>query len=134
MSNAEGLYSRSEPADGITTITVSDPSLLSDEKEAFYELISPPDGAASPGQVVLNLEVVRAFKSVMLGVLINFQKRLRELGGSLKLCGLDPHVADMFRLIHLDQMFEIHATEREAVEAFQNKDRPGLISRLFGAQ
>jgi len=134
MSQDQGLYSRSVPADGITTITVSDPSLLSDEKEALYGLIRRPDGATGPGQVVLNLAGISAFKSVMLGVLINFQKKLRELGGSLKLCGLDPHVADMFRLIHLDQMFEIHATEREAVEAFQNKDRPGLISRLFGAK
>jgi anti-sigma B factor antagonist len=134
MSQDPPFYSLSEHADGITTITVSDPSLLSDEKEALYGLLDRPDGAAGPGQVVLNLEGIRAFKSVMLGVLINFQKKLRELGGSLKLCGLDPHVTDMFRLIHLDEMFEIHATEREAVEAFQNKDRPGLMSRFFGAK
>jgi anti-sigma B factor antagonist len=118
-------------SDGVSVLTIADPELLLDGKEIFYEVAGRLATAHEGGRVVLNLQNLHHFQSAMLGVLINAQKRVRDAGGSVKVCCLDPEVYKVFLLTKMDQIFDIRKTEHDAVAAFQHKG-PSWISKIFG--
>lgn len=127
-------YARIEERDGATIIWIVDPKLLTDAKEEFYALADRVGRAPEPRAVVLNLARVHVFQSMMLGVLINFQKRVREAGGTLKLCELDPQVRKTFALTRLDTMVDICDTESDALKAAQGKGGASWFSKMFGSK
>lgn len=64
-------------------------------------------------RVVIDFNVVQFLASALLGKLITLNKRLIARKGSLKLCGLQPDVRELFALTSLDRMFDI----KDAVES-----------------
>src|SRR5262245_21781621 len=131
MSHDPSQWYQVGETEGVSTVTVHDPQLLLEGKETFYHLADRPAGAAGPHHVVLNLQNLRHFQSAMLAVLINFQKRVRESGGDVKVCCIDPDVYKVFLLTKMDQIFDIRKTEQEAVAACRSKG-PSWISKIFG--
>jgi len=69
-------------------------------------------------RVVLSLAKVTYLNSSALGSLLVFEVKLKRRGGELKLCGLSPQVAEVFRITKLDRLFEVYRTEAEALLAF----------------
>ena|SRR5437588_106168 len=120
-------------ADGTTLIKILDPLVLSDDKAALYSLAEGAGGASLSSQVVLNLENVRALQSVMIATLINFQKKVREQGGSLKICCIDPHVMRLFELTRMDQILDLRKDIPDAIQSFGSSSS-GWMSRLFGSK
>jgi len=53
-----------------------------------------------------------------LGVLVSLSKKIRELGGELRLAGLNEDLQTLFELTKLDTLFSILKTPEEAVAAF----------------
>ena len=125
------LYQAAQ-TDGVSIITVLDPELLKDAKETFYGLAERLGSDATSQGVVLNLTNVRVFQSTMLGVMINFQKRLKEHDKGLRLCSLDPQVLRVFQLTKMDQIFDIQATEQAAIRSIQGKSGSGWLSKILG--
>ncbi|SIN95972.1 anti-anti-sigma regulatory factor, SpoIIAA [Singulisphaera sp. GP187] len=117
---------------GVSIVTVLDPELLKDEKETFYKLADSLGGDATSQGVVLDLTNIRVFQSSMLGVMINFQKRLKEHDKDLRLCSVDPQVLRVFELTKMDQIFKIQPTEQAAIHSIQGKSGAGWISKIFG--
>lgn len=68
-------------------------------------------------RVVLSLAKVTYLNSSALGSLLVFEVKLKRRGGELKLCGLSPQVAEVFRITKLDRLFEVYRTEAEALLA-----------------
>jgi anti-sigma B factor antagonist len=53
-----------------------------------------------------------------LGVLVSLAKRLRELGGDLRLANLNDDLQTLFELTKLDTLFQIADTRERALESF----------------
>jgi anti-sigma B factor antagonist len=69
-------------------------------------------------QVVLNLSYLQSATSLFLGMLLAFRKKIASVGGTLKVCGLTPLVAEVFHVAHFDKLFEIYPDEQAAFESF----------------
>ena len=53
-----------------------------------------------------------------LGVLVSLSKKIREVGGELRLAGLNEDLRTLFELTKLDSLFAIADTAEEALAAF----------------
>lgn len=53
-----------------------------------------------------------------LGVLVTLAKRVRELGGELRIAGLNEDLRSLFELTKLDSLFHIAPTAEEALAGF----------------
>jgi anti-anti-sigma factor len=60
---------------------------------------------------------LRYVTSPALGVLINYYKRTRELGGATKFYALDGNILDIFRIVGLTQTFQIYPDRDEALRS-----------------
>jgi anti-anti-sigma factor len=65
--------------------------------------------------VVVNLSGVAYIDSSGLGELVGALSRMREAGGEIKLTVSTPHVLHIFRIAHLEQVFEIYPQEAAAL-------------------
>ncbi len=70
------------------------------------------DGAT---HVVLDLTAVEFIDSTGLGVIVGSLKRLRGLGGDLRLAGADRGVQRVFEMTGLDKVMPMHASANEAM-------------------
>lgn len=53
-----------------------------------------------------------------LGALVSLSKRVRELGGELRLSGLNEDLRSLFELTKLDTLFSISDSTKQALAAF----------------
>ncbi|MCL7971136.1 MAG: STAS domain-containing protein [marine benthic group bacterium] len=53
-----------------------------------------------------------------LGVLVSLSKKIREVGGALKLAGLNEDLRTLFELTKLDTLFQIADTRARAIGEF----------------
>jgi anti-sigma B factor antagonist len=74
--------------------------------------------AATPANIVINLEGVEFIDSTGLSTLVQGMKRAREMDGDIRLSGMRRSVRMIFELTRLDKVFETYITEDEAVRAF----------------
>ena len=75
--------------------------------------------AEVPGQrVVLSFLGVKHLTSLVLGQLVQVQKRLAESGGEIRLADIAPQIHEVFTITHLDRLFKIYEREDEALAAF----------------
>jgi len=70
-------------------------------------------------RTVVNMSKVHFIDSTGLSVLVKGVKHHREKNGDLVLCELQQPVRIIFELTRLERVFQIYATEYEAVQAFQ---------------
>jgi anti-sigma B factor antagonist len=68
--------------------------------------------------VLLNLAKVSYMDSAGIGELVACYKRAREKGGELKLLNPSGKVFDLLQLTKLEEIFETHRDEAEAVKSF----------------
>lgn len=68
--------------------------------------------------VILNLAGIDFVDSSGLGLLVRYTMRVRNANGVLKLCGVTPRLATIITMTRLEGVFEMHATEEDAVAAF----------------
>jgi anti-sigma B factor antagonist len=66
---------------------------------------------------VVDLTEVSFVDSTALGVLVTGAKRLREGGGDLRLVVTEPHIAKVFTITGLDEVFTIYPTAGAALSA-----------------
>jgi anti-anti-sigma factor len=101
---------------GCTIITASGPEIEFDSKDELYALAET--SGPEPRQVVLNLEHVVNFKSAILGVLIQFQRKVEQAGARLKVVCPDPDILTMFRITKVDLVLDLHEGEQMAIDSF----------------
>lgn len=68
--------------------------------------------------LIIDLSTVRFIDSSGLGALVSGFKNASAREGSLKLCCLQPQVRSMFELTRLHRVFEIYASNDEALASF----------------
>jgi anti-anti-sigma factor len=66
-------------------------------------------------RLVVNFAGVRYLSTEVLAILASLQRKVDPVRGSIVLCGLDPLLRDMVRIVHLDRVFDICGDEAEAL-------------------
>jgi anti-anti-sigma factor len=70
------------------------------------------------GKILLDLGPVVFADSTGLGAILVCLHRAAATGGKLRICNLRPLVHEMFHVLKLDRMVDVHATPEEALLAF----------------
>ena len=70
-------------------------------------------------KILIDLEGVGYIDSSGLGFFIGSLKKIKELGGDLKLFKLNAYMLGIFRLIHLDYVLELHEDMEKAISSFE---------------
>ncbi|MEZ6135691.1 MAG: STAS domain-containing protein [Pirellulaceae bacterium] len=68
--------------------------------------------------VLLNFEGVEFLSSAALNKLILMDKKVKQVGGVLRLCNLRAEIMEVFTITRLNRVFDIRKTEAEASKAF----------------
>ena len=85
---------------------------------ALRELCAYAD-SRSGINVLLDMSNIECLTSEGLAVLVSLLKKIRSQNSCLKLCSVQPLVADLFEVTCVRQSFDIFADENSALESFQ---------------
>jgi anti-sigma B factor antagonist len=108
-----------EDRDEITIARLKTPRLLDDDiARAVFDPISVLVGEVGRKKLVLNLAPVEYIPSLALGKLVMLNRKVQAVSGRLALCGLSPTVREVLDTTCLTPLFNIYATEQEAVDSF----------------
>jgi anti-anti-sigma factor len=61
----------------------------------------------SPKELIIDMTGVKIIDSIGLGVIISAYNSLKEIGGKLFISNVSDDILDLFRLMRLDNLFEI---------------------------
>ena len=119
MSQAPRRHLRLDLIDGVAVVSFVDTKIVSEESiqevgDQLYSLV----GDEGHTKILLNFGNVQYLSSAALGKLINLKKKVGAVKGALKLCCIHPDLLEVFRITRLDQVFEIYAEERAALDKF----------------
>ncbi len=67
--------------------------------------------------MVVDFSTVSFFSSQMLGLLVDIWRRIKDKGGTLLISGINPQLTRVFRITHLDKLFDFHETMEAAVSS-----------------
>ena len=68
--------------------------------------------------ILLNFDGVEFLSSAALNKLILVDKKVKQVGGQLRLCSLRAEILEVFNLTRLNRVFDIRDSESEALKAF----------------
>ena len=115
-----GFSVSARESESVPGVTVAD--LMGDlDTEAAYKLESGLSDVTSKDGVklLLNFSKVRIMNSTAMGVLLSTAEDARKRSGTMKLCSLSDSVREVLDLVGISSLFEIFATEEEAVQSFK---------------
>ena len=69
--------------------------------------------------MVVDFSDVSFFSSQMLGLLVDIWRRIKDKGGALSISGINPQLTRVFRITHLDKLFDFHENAEAAVSALR---------------
>ena len=72
-----------------------------------------------PKKLVIDFSAVGFFSSQMLGLLVDIWRRMKDVGGAVIISGINPQLTRVFRITHLDKIFEFHENTEAAVSALR---------------
>ncbi len=102
---------------GITVVELTDKKIL--DEVSIGEIGDQLNALAAKGQapkLVLDFSAVNQLSSSALGMLITLHKRVREKGGQLMLCGIQPSIYEVFVITRLNEILQICPTVTQAIE------------------
>jgi anti-anti-sigma factor len=70
---------------------------------------------ANHKKILINLEGLTFFDSLSVSVMLNMNKLLKETGGSLRLCGANYIIEDLFTTLNINQIIPIYEDATAAV-------------------
>ena len=106
-------------ADGVVHVAFNDSYVLGDEKiDRISEILGGLIDEAAQPNLLIDFSGVKLISSMMLGVLITVNTRIRSKQGQLRLANLAPRIRIMLLVTQLDSLFSIlPASEADADEA-----------------
>ena len=84
--------------------------------KTLRELVQDHDGC----RMVVDFSNVCFFSSQMLGLLVDIWRRMKERGGTLLVSGINPQMTRVFRITHLDKLFEFYENTDTAVASLRS--------------
>lgn len=68
--------------------------------------------------VLLDLKKTQHVDLAGLGILVERIRKIRSVDGDIKLCNVQPHVYETFRLVGVSKLIETYGSEEEAMRSF----------------
>jgi anti-anti-sigma factor len=114
-----------EKQNGVSVIRFVDDKIMDTKRiqQVNDELNAVADESTSGG-MLLNLENVRFLSSAAINKLIVLDKRIKSIGGDIRLSNLRPEVRDVFSITNLDRLFTIYDNSAEALKSFAHRTTP----------
>ena len=100
--------------------SILDGNAVEDIRSELYSLV----GDRAQRKVVLDFTPVQFLSSMMLGVLLEMQKKSRAIKGRVVVCGLRPNIFEVFKIMKLDKLMDFAPDEKTALAQF-GIDLPG---------
>ncbi len=109
-------FSQHHDASGVMVVQV-DGQLIVGNRHQLKELIQK---ALDQGErrILVDFSDTGYIDSSGLGALVSVSKRVREVGGELRLSGLNEDLRSLFELTKLDTLFTIADTPQQALASF----------------
>ena len=102
----------------VTVVEITDRKLLDEGSiaEIGEQLNALALESGSP-RMLLDFAGVSHMSSSALGMLITLHKRVREKGGQLRLCNIQPAIYEVFVITRLNEIFQVFRSRAEAIES-----------------
>ena len=84
--------------------------------------------ASTSKKLVLNFKAIEYMSSAMIGKLILLSKNCKNAKIKFKVCNVTGNIAEVFQIMKIGKVIEIHKDEKSAVESFSSPS----ISRWLG--
>jgi anti-sigma B factor antagonist len=102
----------------VTVVNFTDRKILDEQHiqtigEQLFSLVDE----AGRRKLLLNFRNVEYMSSAALAKLITLNKKIKEVGGRLVLCDIEPQIMEVFEITKLDRIFSIYPGEQEALQA-----------------
>lgn len=78
--------------------------------------------AKHKGKVLTDMSQVSFVASLALRMLLTSLKTVQPLGGDVRLCNLQPPIAEIFRKSRFDTLFKIYPDREAALASYQDRD------------
>ena len=113
---------RAEQKDGVLVLQFADTKILDESTidQIGKELSEACEQAASK-KLLLNFKGVSFMSSAMIGKLVLLNKKCKSAEINLKLCAISENVMEVFKIMRLNKVFDIHKEEEKALKAFDKK-------------
>ena len=109
-------FSASRDAGGVTVVTVDGQLIVANRQELKQRIQDALD--QGDRKFLLDFSGTAYVDSSGLGALVSMSKKVREVGGDLRLAGLNDDLRSLFELTKLDTLFTISETASEALAGF----------------
>ena len=93
------------------------PQVDSSDIDRLHEAVLSEISNQSGGHWIVDLSAMSYMGSSLLGLMVNVRQRVRQAGGKVVLCGMNPKLLQVFRTCSLERLFVIRAGRVEAHEA-----------------
>jgi len=104
----------------ITKIEFLDRNILEEANiQAIGDEISGLIDEATDPKLLINFKNVEHLSSAALGTLITVNNKVRQKGGQLRLCNIDPQIYEVFVITKLNKLFQIHDDVESALKSFK---------------
>ncbi len=100
----------------VVVVEVEGQLIVSNRQELKQRVLDEAEGGAR--KILVDFAKTGYIDSAGLGVLVSLAKRLRELGGDLRLANLNDDLRTLFELTKLDTLFQISDSREQALAAF----------------
>ncbi|MHC4292097.1 MAG: STAS domain-containing protein [Planctomycetota bacterium] len=70
-------------------------------------------------KMIIDFSNVCFFSSQMLGLLVNIWRKIKDMEGTLLISGINPQLTRVFRITHLDKLFDFYDDMEAAVSALR---------------
>jgi anti-sigma B factor antagonist len=92
----------------VTIVTFTEERIVDEEQvRMLQESFGPIIEKNQDKELILNFVNVKFMTSALLGLLVRVHKKVRELGGRLRLSNLDSNIRKVFEITQLTRIFEI---------------------------
>ena len=100
----------------VTILEVEGTLIVGNRQELKQKVLEELE--AGTRKVLVDFEHTTYIDSSGLGVLVSLAKKIRELGGDLRLANLNDDLQTLFELTKLDTLFQISESRARALESF----------------
>ncbi len=109
--------------DGVLVVNLAESKILDEAKiqKIGEELLEAAQRASTGKKLLVSFRGVGFMSSAMIGKLVLLHKKCKKDAIDLKLCEISPNVAEVFKIMKLNKVFDIQKDEEKAIKAFNKK-------------
>lgn len=103
----------------VTVVNFTDKKILDEQTiqvigEQLFSLVEE----VGRKKLLLNFSNVELLSSAALGKLVTLNRKIKDVGGKLVLCQINPNIFEVFEITKLNRIIEIRKDEQEGLQAF----------------